>query len=242
MQALNVNYSHVTKRTWSSKKIKARFLTSANLRAEFEREDAERKEHEQAVAEKDKQKEANTAQRALRVADDALNQSFTGRIKSYKKDDLRALALALSLSDKGTNSELSSRINDYFNTHPDLKKNSRFRLGHQKTTQAVNEESESGDSELEDKIMEDEHQATPSHWQAVASAPYYAPPGSVASGSATSMQAANVQSHHSHSYSHQHQAFYTHIPNNQYFHYGWHYQPGDPPSRVGPPSQTNLIS
>ena len=45
---------------------------------------------------------------------------------SYKKGDLRALALALSISDKGTNSELLSRIDDCFHAKPDLKINSRF--------------------------------------------------------------------------------------------------------------------
>ncbi len=51
---------------------------------------------------------------------------FTGRIASFRKDDLRALALALSISDKGTNAELLTRIQDFFDTHPDLKLNSRF--------------------------------------------------------------------------------------------------------------------
>ena len=110
----------------SSKKIKARFLTSIALRDEFEREDLEQLEHTKATAEKDKQKEVDTAQRALRVADDALNRVFVGRLASYKKDDLKVLALSLALSDKGTNQELLSWIQDYFDAHPNLKNNTRF--------------------------------------------------------------------------------------------------------------------
>ena len=110
----------------SSKKIKARFLTAAALCDEFECEDLEWLECTKAAAEKDKQKEVDTAQRALRVADDALNCVFVGRLASYKKDDLKALALSLALSDKGTNQELLSRIQDYFDAHPDLKNNTRF--------------------------------------------------------------------------------------------------------------------
>ena len=61
------------------------------------------------------------------MADDALNQDFTGQLASYKKDDLKALAIALGLSDNnGTNTQLLSRIEDHFKAHPELKKNSRF--------------------------------------------------------------------------------------------------------------------
>ena len=114
------------KKERGSKKIKARFLTGANLRAEFERQDAERQEQEHVAAEKEKQKEAENVERAQRVANDALNRDFEGRLTSYKKDDLRALAIALSVSDKGTNGELLSRIEDCFKKNPDLKNNSRF--------------------------------------------------------------------------------------------------------------------
>ena len=71
------------KKERGSKKIKARFLTGANLRAEFERQDAERREQEHIAAEKGKQKDAETAERAQRVADDALNRDFSGRLISY---------------------------------------------------------------------------------------------------------------------------------------------------------------
>ena len=72
------------------------------LRLEFEQEEAEREERERVAAEKEKRKEA----------EDALNQDFTGRMAGYKKCDLRALAVALSISDKGTNAELLTRIRD----------------------------------------------------------------------------------------------------------------------------------
>ena len=90
---------------------------------EFECEDLEQLEHTKAAAEKDKQKEVDTAQWALCVADDALNCVFVGQLASYKKDDLKVLALSLELSDKGTNQELLSWIQDYFDAHPNLKKN-----------------------------------------------------------------------------------------------------------------------
>ena len=60
------------------------------------------------------------------MADDALNRDFTGHLMSYKKDNLQALAIALSISNKGTNSELLSRIEDCFKTNTNLKNNSRF--------------------------------------------------------------------------------------------------------------------
>ena len=97
-----------------------------NLRAEFEHQDAEQWEQEHMAAEKEKQKEAETAECAQCVADDALNWDLAGCPMSYKKDDLRALAIALSISDKCTNSELLSRIEDCFKTNTNLKNDSRF--------------------------------------------------------------------------------------------------------------------
>jgi hypothetical protein len=114
------------KKERGSKKIKARFLTSRDLRAEFEQEDAERQEQEHVTAEKNKQKEAMNAESARRVADDAANRAFSGRISSYKKDDLRALALALGLSDEGGKKDLTTWIEEKFASEPDLKKNMRF--------------------------------------------------------------------------------------------------------------------
>ena len=107
-----------------SKKIKSRFLTSKNFRREFDREEEDHKEQERVAAEK--QNDAENPERARRVAEDSLNRNFTGRLASYKKDDLRSLAIAISLSDKGTNNQLQSRIEARFKAYPDLQKNSRF--------------------------------------------------------------------------------------------------------------------
>ena len=113
-------------RECGSKKIKAHFVTSKGLRLEFNQEEAERQERNQAAAEKDKKKEAEDAVHAQQIANDALNRDFTGRMAAYKKDDLRALAIAIGVSDKGTNAELIARIEGHFEQHPDLKHNSRF--------------------------------------------------------------------------------------------------------------------
>ena len=45
---------------------------------------------------------------------------------AYKKCDLWALAVALSISDKGTNAELLTHIQNTFKETPDLKWNSQF--------------------------------------------------------------------------------------------------------------------
>ncbi|KAH9042122.1 hypothetical protein EDB85DRAFT_1886119 [Lactarius pseudohatsudake] len=90
-----------------------------------DKEEAERHEREHAAAERDKKK-AEDAEHARRIADDALNRVFTGRLGTYKKDDLRALAIAVAVSDKGTNAELLARIEDQFEQYRDLKYNSRF--------------------------------------------------------------------------------------------------------------------
>ncbi|KAH9179247.1 hypothetical protein EDB89DRAFT_787159 [Lactarius sanguifluus] len=104
---------------------KACFVTSRTLRSESDKEEAERHEREQAAGERDKNK-AEDAEHARRIADDALNRVFTGRLGTYKKDDLRALAIAVAVSDKGTNAELLARIEDQFEQYRDLKYNSRF--------------------------------------------------------------------------------------------------------------------
>ena len=114
------------KKTRGSTKIKARFLTSKNMRAEFDKEDAERREKERVAAEKEKQKEADAAVRANQLANDAVNHTFSGKLKNYKKDDLRALALALKLSDLGNKEELNKRINNHFEDHPTDKDIPRF--------------------------------------------------------------------------------------------------------------------
>jgi len=55
-----------------------------------------------------------------------MSQIFIGRLSSYKKGDLWALAIALVLSDKGTNTELISQIKDHLDQHPELQSNQRF--------------------------------------------------------------------------------------------------------------------
>ena len=109
-----------------SKKVKARFVTSRALHLEFDEEEAERQECDWVAAEKEKQKELDDAESTRQIADDALNRDFTGRLAAYRKNDLRALAIALSLSDKGTNTELLSRIQNSFEQNPDLKQNLQF--------------------------------------------------------------------------------------------------------------------
>ena len=82
-------------------------MTGAKLRAEFERQDTERREQELVAAEKEKQIEAETAECAQRVVDNALNRDF---VMSSKKDDLRAFTIALSIFDKGTEGEHRSAL------------------------------------------------------------------------------------------------------------------------------------
>jgi hypothetical protein len=55
-----------------------------------------------------------------------MSRIFIGRLSSYKKGDLWALAIALVLSDKGTNTELISQIKDHLDQHPELQSNQRF--------------------------------------------------------------------------------------------------------------------
>ena len=117
---------HATKKERGSKKIKARFLTSRGLRAEFKREDAERKERERLAEEKNKQKEVEKAETARRILSDSRDRIFAGSLTSYKKDDLQALALALELSDNGTKDDLKTRISEKFEDDLNLKQNSRF--------------------------------------------------------------------------------------------------------------------
>jgi len=55
-----------------------------------------------------------------------MSQIFVSQLLSYKKGDLHALAVVLTLSDKGTNVELMSRIKDHLDQHPELQSNLRF--------------------------------------------------------------------------------------------------------------------
>jgi hypothetical protein len=91
-----------------STKVKAHFVTSRDLRDQFEQEDAEQKEYDHVAEERQKQKQVETAEHEHIVAHHASNHVFTGQMLSYKKNDFWALAMALRVSDKGTNTELSS--------------------------------------------------------------------------------------------------------------------------------------
>jgi len=114
------------KRERGSKKVKAHFVTSRDLHAQFDQDDAERRKHAEAAAERQKQKDADAAEQDQQVIVDSMSRIFVGRLSSYKKGDLRALAVALVLSDKGTNAELLSRIKDHLDQHPELQSNQRF--------------------------------------------------------------------------------------------------------------------
>ena len=127
LSAVRVQLGNATKKKErGSQKIKARWVTSDENRALFEAEEAERIEKERVAAEKQKQKEAESALHELQVADDALHREFTGRISSYKKNDLWALSIALGISDKGTNAELTTRIKAHFDQCPETWENPRF--------------------------------------------------------------------------------------------------------------------
>jgi hypothetical protein len=76
------------------------------------------------AAEKAKQKAAsNLAAERARIADDAtaVSRIFSGRVRSYKKADLQALAHALLLSEDGTADILKERIEEHL-TGPELEK------------------------------------------------------------------------------------------------------------------------
>jgi len=107
-------------------KVNARFVTSQELREQFNQRDAGLKEREQVTAEKLKKKEAETTAQLCQIENDALHRTFTGRISAYKKGDLRALAKALSLSSDGKNAELLSRIQAHFDTNQDVQENPRY--------------------------------------------------------------------------------------------------------------------
>ena len=83
-------------------------------------------ERDKVAAEWQKKRDADATEQDQQVIADGMNRIFIGRLSSYKKGDLRALAVALVLSDKGTNAELVSRIKDHLDQHPELRSNQRF--------------------------------------------------------------------------------------------------------------------
>jgi hypothetical protein len=109
-----------------STKVKACFATSRDLCDQFKQEDAEWKERDHVAEERQKQKQVETAEHECVVAHHASNHVFTGRMSSYKKNDFWALAMALRVSDKGTNTKLSSQIKGHLDQHPNLQSNPRF--------------------------------------------------------------------------------------------------------------------
>ena len=118
---------HATKKKeQGSKKIKAQFLTSWSLRAEFDREDEEQKEQERVAKEKSWQKEAERVEVNRQIMADGWDRIFTGSISSYKKKDIQGLVLALELADTGTVEELKTWIAAKFDEHPELKENACF--------------------------------------------------------------------------------------------------------------------
>ncbi len=72
------------------------------------------------AAEQQRQKDVDAAEQDHQVMVDGMNWIFAGQLSSYKKGDLRALAIALVLSDKGTNADLMAQIKDHLDQHPEL--------------------------------------------------------------------------------------------------------------------------
>ena len=107
-------------------KVNAQFVASQGLWVQFDQRDADLKEREWFAAEMLKKREAENTAQLHQIANDALHHVFTDCISTYKKGDLHALAMALGLSNQGTNSELSSHIQAHFDTNQDLQENPRY--------------------------------------------------------------------------------------------------------------------
>ena len=110
-----------------SKKAAARFLTLPELRGEFDLKDAEDQAKEKADLEKAAQKKADEIARMLRINEEIRNRVFNCPLASYKrKDDLVALAGALSLPMEGTVAELVKEIKDHLTDNPTRENEPRF--------------------------------------------------------------------------------------------------------------------
>ena len=110
-----------------SKKIQARFVTLPELREEFEVEDAELEAKEKAELEKAAKKKADDSARTLRINHEIESRVFDCPLTSYKrKDDLIALAGALSLPIEGTVAELTKAIKVHLAENPTRANESRF--------------------------------------------------------------------------------------------------------------------
>ena len=110
-----------------SKKTEARLLTLPSLREEFEMKDAEDEAKEKAELEKAAQKKADETARMLRINEETRTRIFDCPLTSYKrKDDLVALAGALSLPTGGTIAELTKTIRGHLAENPTRENEPRF--------------------------------------------------------------------------------------------------------------------
>ncbi|PPR01581.1 hypothetical protein CVT24_005872 [Panaeolus cyanescens] len=109
-------------------KVKARFLTLPAMREAFEAEEKERLEKERMAEEKELQRRAEDEEKENQIKADAASKVFSDPLSSYKKKhDLRALALALGLSDLGTVPILLENIRQALDEKKnELQQNPRF--------------------------------------------------------------------------------------------------------------------
>ncbi|KAI5980518.1 hypothetical protein EDC04DRAFT_2917897 [Pisolithus marmoratus] len=110
-----------------SKKVEARFVTLPELCAVFEAEEAELAVKEAAEAEKAAQKKAEDDAWTHRINQEIAIRVFDAPLSSYKrKDDLVALAGALSLPMQGTAADLTKAIKDHLRGNPSRVDEPRF--------------------------------------------------------------------------------------------------------------------
>lgn len=111
-----------------SKKVEARVLTLPELRGEFDIKEAEDEAKEKVELEKAAQKKADDMARTLRINEEIRNRVFDCPLTSYKrKDDLVALAGALSLPMDGTVVGLVKVIKEHLDENPTLANEPRFK-------------------------------------------------------------------------------------------------------------------
>jgi len=155
---LRVDLDKATKpRTRGLTKTKARFVTSKELYASFEEREAAQVERERIAAEKAKQKAAKSAAECARIAEDAVSRIFSGRVRSYKKGDLQALARALLLSEDGTAEILKERIEEHLAgpEQPQLERNPRFSGLYHKPTQRGRRQVQTPDDSSTSEVVND---------------------------------------------------------------------------------------
>ena len=82
---------------------------------------AEKKFAEEEAAAKEAQTVAQETERLTRISAETTTKVFTRPLASYKqKDDIIILASALQLSMSGTIAELSTRVRNHIDEHPEL--------------------------------------------------------------------------------------------------------------------------